>query len=1031
MGIQGLNWTTLQIPLVAGLNQKADDRAAPMPSLRIAKDLVFDESGGVQTRKPFAAMPTAINGGGSLTEVRRVVANGDELLTFTRTGLYSWSATKSAWINKGEYLAAKVDEDTRFASMGDQIDADRAELAGIALYTWSDAGALYLAAIDMTTGAVTLPPTVFSGGSRARLVALDTKVQLFFYDNVNPLSACALDPLNPVVTGVVSVMGAATFNLFYDVVAIPGANASALVARRTTTTSYSFIQISAAMVVTATVRARNCDGPIALAVSPDAQRIQVIRTDATNVVGDLLFLSGGAYPDLIVNQALGTVTSFAGAAPSGIGHVTAAFVPTPLSAGVYRCWAFWSAGEVAQWPGAISGDPLRTQKNSVDTNGAIGAISSGNTLAHQLAVASRAFPYDGHVYVWLTFAGESDATNGNSASFRAQLQNAYFLYREDGFIAAKATSETGGGFATVGYLPNVQLGIGSTTKFSFLGGVRRVIEVGTSGKQTNYASRSPREVAVAFDSNEARRCARLGRTLYIAGGELLQYDGQGLAEVGFHVYPWYFTLSYATGGAIENGSYAYKLTWRWANARGDSERSTTATVAQTSPITGVSGVRSVAVDAIMPLIPTKKAARRPPAIEVWRTAKNPGEDAPFYLVSSKDPAVRTGANRYIPNHDPGQTPICPVALFTDTLIDATITTNESNPETGLVLESLAPPACSIVLAGADRLFLAGISGDTSRVWYSRLRGDGEVASFHDALTATIPTSAGPITALGLLNETLVAFTATAVYALPGDGADNTGGGATYGPARLLSSDVGALVHESVALTAEGLVFKSAKGWYRLGRGYDVQYIGAKVSDYDAEPVLAVHVLEGQHHLRVVTPSRVLLMDTDIGEWAEWTIASALGACIWRGVYTYLGAAGPMLEQSTYTGLTYGLDVELQVKLSDLQGFGRVRRILLIGEFRSSCKVRIRLSRDYQYGTYFDDVLWPATPEVVGGPLQMQHGPSQQQCESMTIRITACAPESVIGNVLPPTGEALKLSGLAFEAGVRPTGYRRLPAAQRK
>ena len=1025
MGISGLQWQTLQIPLVAGLNQGADDRASPMPSLRIAKDLVFDEVGGVQTRKPFAAMPTAIDGGGNLTEVRRVVANGDELLTFTRTGLYSWSATKAKWVKKAEYLAAKVDERTVFGSVGDQIDADRAELAGVELLTWSDGGLLYLATVDKVTGAVLLPPTSYAFGTRPRLLALATKVLLVYASTGVGLYGRALDPLDPTTGLAAAATAIATgvaFSSYYDLVQIIGQDAAALACRRSVTTSYGVYKVTSALAVASVVKARNCDGPIAVACSPDGLYIQVLRADALNVVGDLLQATGLA--DVVINEAIGTATSVGGTA-NGIAHIAAEYSPI-VTAGNSRCWCFFSSGEAARWPGSISGDPTRTQRNYVDTTGAIGAIVSGNTLAWQLGVASRAFAYDGHVYVWLTFAGESDVT-GSAANFRAQLQNTYFLYREDGFIAAKATGGTGGGFASDGYLPGVQLVTGTAATFSLLGATRRVVDIGTSGKQTGFGSRSPRAITVMFDSNEARRCARFGQTMYITGGELLQYDGQGLAEVGFHIYPWFFYLSLATGGAIADGTYAYKSTWRWANARGETERSTTATVMQLTVSSATPTARRAKTDGAMPLVPTKKqGARRSPAVEWWRTAANPGEDAPFYLVSSRDPAA-ANPNGFISN----TATLAPLPLFQDDLVDATITGGESNPEAGLILESLAPPACSIILAGADRLFLAGIPGDASRVWYSRLRGDGEIASFHDALTATIPSTAGPITALGLLNETLVAFTATAVYALPGDGADNTGGGATYGPARLLSSDVGALTHESVALTAEGLIFKSAKGWYRLGRGYDVQYIGVKVCDYDAEPVLAVHVLEGQHHLRVVTPNRVLLMDTDIGEWAEWTIAGALGACIWRGVYTYLGASGPTLEQSTYTGLTYGLDVELQVKLSDLQGFGRVRRILLIGEFRSSCKVRIRLSRDYQYGTYFDDVLWPATPEIVGGPLQMQHGPSQQQCESMTIRITACAPESVIGNVLPPTGEAFKLSGLAFEAGVRPTGYRRLPAAQRK
>jgi hypothetical protein len=41
-----------------------------------------------------------------------------------------------------------------FTSPGDQVDADRAELDGIAWYTWVEAGCAYIAAVDVETGAV-------------------------------------------------------------------------------------------------------------------------------------------------------------------------------------------------------------------------------------------------------------------------------------------------------------------------------------------------------------------------------------------------------------------------------------------------------------------------------------------------------------------------------------------------------------------------------------------------------------------------------------------------------------------------------------------------------------------------------------------------------------------------------------------------------------------------------------------------------------------------------------------------------------
>jgi hypothetical protein len=98
MGIRGLDWQTISVPLAAGLQQKADVRAMQPPGLLIAKEVQFDEIGGLQLRHPYADIGTAIYGGGALTGIRKIIADGGELLAFTETKLYSWSSTLSVWV---------------------------------------------------------------------------------------------------------------------------------------------------------------------------------------------------------------------------------------------------------------------------------------------------------------------------------------------------------------------------------------------------------------------------------------------------------------------------------------------------------------------------------------------------------------------------------------------------------------------------------------------------------------------------------------------------------------------------------------------------------------------------------------------------------------------------------------------------------------------------------------------------------------------------------------------------------------------
>jgi len=895
-GLDYQNWT---MRFVAGLNQKADDRSLEPPELAICRDAQFDELGGLQTRYPYAELGADIFGGGTIEDCRRIVVNGDELLCFTKSKLYSWSPGRSAWIDKGTHLAVHTEESTRFAGTGDQIACDRAQLSNTIVYCWQDENIGYVAALDATTLAVLMSPTAIVGSAaRLRVTALSTRILLTFYDGINGLYAYALDPASPATAmgGASTTVTNSGFGEYYDVCRVAETDAAAFVARKSPTTSYTVgtITYSAGLTVATSTKARDAVGPVAIAVEPTGVTARIFRTtlfggSTHSVVSDQITLSTLA--DVFTSTAMGT------GGPlfiEGPGNQIAAAFRSEQDGGEYRCYMTVSANERTFPPALVFSSTyyFRAFTNYVDTADATG---TGTSVGH-LGVASRAFDHEGRVYVWLAFAEESRFGTGDSASFRAALQNTYFLYRDDGFLIAKASSGRAGGFSAVtSHLPNVQNISGSI--YSWAGTERRVIEIG-GNNHTGFGSRCPRDITVEFDSNEARRCARIGETLYVTGGEILQYDGQGLVECGFHLYPWYFEGEEDTAGAnIPNGSYAFKATWRWENARGEIDRSTTATVGTVAIASGTSEVDL----SIVPLYVTHKTgARKDAAIEIWRTLVDPLDDSPFYLVSSKDPAA-TGDNGYLKNNPA----LAVLATFTDDYADTTISSKETNPENGAILENLAPPPAALIAASQDRLFLGRVAGDPDRVWYSKLRSAGEVAAFHDALTVTIPAIGGDMTAIAFLNQTPVVFRGNEIYMLEGSGFDNAAGGSNY-VARELGASVGAVNQESVVSTEKGLIFKSSKGWYLLTRGWSVEYVGGAVVDYDSWTPIAAHVVEEQHQVRILVQtygvpgdddllgdveavlgffSKMLVLDTLVGQWATWTVSDAVHACMWGGQHT--------------------------------------------------------------------------------------------------------------------------------------------------
>ena len=445
MSFQGLDWQTWQMRFTAGLNQKSEPRSLEPPQLSIAKDVQADEVGGLQTRYPFgtgAFSTNAIHGGGTITNARVLATRDGEIVCFTDTALYTWDARAAKWASRGTHLAVDVQEEIKCATNADQLCADRAEVSNMVVYTWSEgnvavASAVYCSAIDKTTGSVIVAPITMGGGdnvNRPRLVAMDAVI-LLFYNNVTTgfVHVVVLDPVDPfntITSGNDTAIGAATHNAFYDVTRVLTQNTVALVQRLTPTTSYAVHTYTAAGVVISTaVKARQCAGPIAVSSTPDGASLQVVRdygNDAGTyrVRGDLLVRSSLA--DTYINQEIGTypVTT-----RLVVDQIAAAHRSTTDS-GQYRCYVFWGFEEEHLGNVAL---PTMTKYNWVDT---------GNTLGTQAdflawcSPASRAFSYNGRVYVWVAF--------GSRATVSGYVWNTYLLYRDDKFWTA--ASRTGNAF---------------------------------------------------------------------------------------------------------------------------------------------------------------------------------------------------------------------------------------------------------------------------------------------------------------------------------------------------------------------------------------------------------------------------------------------------------------------------------------------------------------------------------------------------------------------------------------------------------
>lgn len=854
----------IDIPLAAGLNTKAETRAMQPPGLSVCKNAQFDEIGGTQTRKPYAEILD--HASNIIADIRKIVEYEDEFVAFSKGKLWSYASGDGLWTERAEHLAVDVDEHPRFVSTAEQYDCDRIEKDGVTMYCWSEdtqsGTASYVAAIDSATGAVKLSPTeIKAGATRPRLVTTTNKICLAFavigtpamwfrmYDPADLSSSEASQGLSGLVA--------------FDIIQDPN-TPTRVIAAASRGTSYQISRYDETpSQVTSSNKARTTDGAISVASDAiDGDAVCVAYSAGTAVRADIL---NDAFTDQTINSV---ITAYS----TTVNQISAVYD------GASTCEIFCSSAE------ATNNTQWASQYGSVDNAGTSG---TPGVLVNRCGLASKAFEHDGSVYIWVAFAQVS------VGDLVAQLQNSYFLYRSDGLLVAKAVASTAGGFSvSEGYLPGVQ-DLGSNA-WAWCGINRGIVALGQG--QKGYSARSPQDVVFAFDSDEARRTAVLGKTLYISGGQLMQFDGTNLVEVGFHTYPW-DTGALPNGAGTPSGTHNYFESYSWHNAKGEVERGTKVSIFDASPVN-----EKVDLTGSPLHITAKTGTAGEVAVEFWRQVDAAPVGAPAYLVTSKDPSA-TGDNGYVENAPSDLA----LATITDNLSDAELIKLETWPENGgLILESLAPPAASIIVATQSRLIVAGIPGYPNRVGYSKERVQGEIASFHDILLVDIPPSGGDITAIAFLGETVVAFEESAIYALDGNGLDNGGGGQNYGPPRALPADVGAVSQEAVALAPNGIIFKSSKGWYLLGYGGQAQYIGAAVADYDSDTVKAIHVMEDQHQVRILTDARILIWDWLVpapdgtGAWSEWSVSDGVSACMFGDTYHYTNGSKVLAEQSDWS-----------------------------------------------------------------------------------------------------------------------------------
>lgn len=1037
-----LDFQIINLPLRFGVDQKSDPRAIEPQQLLTCDNAVFDEVGGMQKRPGTLSMGLSKAAGGTIdvARTRGLGVRGEDLVLFAEGKAWAWSDKDSKWHDRGRCEQFLLDQRTVMFDRSDQTMADRAELNGIIVYAWEDgrAGGVRWACVDKVTRAVmTSASTPFvTSAKRPRCLALNGRLHVYYFDDAASPKAIKCDVIDP--ADVYNTLGASLVTVANATNEVSGPfdvmkydTTTALIAYVTNASPKDVklrkLDKNAATVGSTVTVARACDLAVAIDYNSSAgDLVSLLRLDDAGNTIKVDFLTGSTLAD----SATVDVTVHNVGVTGKVFNITTSMV---VSGGNNYAYCIWDQQGTTSATEATNDSVKRRVIQSNGTRSTIRSLArrsrlgsrvlrwTDNTVARNMVhvVHSGAKNSLQSCYVLLDadfVAGDSDdEQSGTSGLVESGVEMGLLAYLFPGEGPGEGAS--GAALFRVGHLPQIE-DVGSN-KYACALPFRRFWEGGTV---KHYHERGIRDVVyTAFDSR-AFLGREEGKALYLPGAYVAEYDGKRVVENGFWIYPEDVKTTTSTlDGFMANntGKYTYRVYWEWKNASGEIERSTALTVT-TAAMPGGTSTQSVLLT-----IPTLPYTNKENVYAVIYRAEV-DKSAIFYRVVGFDPAI-TVATSTAPSIATLNDIKKNAVTYRDTMSDTQLVTKEQDYLSAGELDNIAPRATPFVTSGQARLFVRDPE-DPHLVRFSKIRLDGDAVMFNDGLTMRVPEDGGAVTAVEITEGALIIFAEKATYVATGQGPTNTNGPPDYtAPQRV--ADIGCTDPRSVVRTPRGIFFQSKKGIYLLphtpGAG-GVEYIGAPVEDaMTGFTVVGAINMPDKHQARFYVDASFLVYDYLVGQWSVWKNGAVFGTAkhmvLWGDTPVHLDGTAPYRPQATFADGTtgYSLSAKMRVKFAGLQGYKRVRRLMVLGEYRAAHDLRVQLAYNYS-ASVTDTFTFVLTADPA--PYQLRVTPTRQQIEAIDVTLTDLTPGG--GGTWR---ESMKLTGLAFQVGLKP-GLMRLPAA---
>lgn len=302
--------------------------------------------------------------------------------------------------------------------------------------------------------------------------------------------------------------------------------------------------------------------------------------------------------------------------------------------------------------------------------------------------------------------------------------------------------------------------------------------------------------------------AHFGRSVYLSGSSVRNWDGVALGDTGFQSFPVVNSSAPAGGGSpglTALGVYEYRVYAVRYNAQG--ERFQSAARVYTAPtLTGTDNKLTLTI-ATLP-----DTNHSDVVFEVYRTKSTLSA---FFLEGTVANDLTAATVSFVSQLDDGALGLKlgdPHATGVGNIVE---------------LEEFGPLGCTILAVAGDRLFGAGGQVPRGQVQFSKLKENGEGVGFDDlAGTQDVDSQGGDITSIVGYNDAIVVFQKERLYMLAGTGPDNFGVG-TFSVPQIVLAD-GATTHAGTAVIQAGVLYWGDNGPRILQPNFRVENISAPI-----------------------------------------------------------------------------------------------------------------------------------------------------------------------------------------------------------